>query len=165
MAGKILVALSRDDRIEKIIPYLELMVRPGVRVIFLLRYPVEWWPYLRDHWVESESVRKIESVGKLLADRYSWEAQTAVAEKRISPVRNVLRAKEINVEAELYAGKLRSRLEEHAANGGLEGILVPVPRSYWSLGPFERGFTLFSRSRLAGTSPIMFLYPNCAEER
>jgi hypothetical protein len=41
MAEQILVPLKRNDRVEVIIPYLEKVTQPGMRVVFLAHYPVD----------------------------------------------------------------------------------------------------------------------------
>jgi len=41
MNKKILVPLGRHDRSEEIIPYIENVARPGMKVVFLVRYLVD----------------------------------------------------------------------------------------------------------------------------
>jgi hypothetical protein len=48
---QILVAMKRRDRIQEIVPILKKMAEPGMKVTFLLSYPVDAWAWLRDHWV------------------------------------------------------------------------------------------------------------------
>ena len=44
MSGKIFVPLGKRDRIEEIIPYLDVLARPGMQVVFLTPYreKVSW---------------------------------------------------------------------------------------------------------------------------
>ena len=41
MAKQILVPLTKGDRVEEIISYVEKVAQPGMKVVFLLRYPGE----------------------------------------------------------------------------------------------------------------------------
>ena len=41
MNKKILVPLGQYDRSEEMIPYIENVARPGMKVVFLVRYPVD----------------------------------------------------------------------------------------------------------------------------
>jgi hypothetical protein len=65
MAGQILVSLSSDDRIEDLIPQIEQVAKPGTKVTFLMRYPVDPWAWLRDHWINSESAKDADGSGGL----------------------------------------------------------------------------------------------------
>ena len=44
MNKKILVPLGQYERSEDMIPYVEKVARPGMEVIFLVRYPVDGHP-------------------------------------------------------------------------------------------------------------------------
>jgi hypothetical protein len=157
MEGKILVAMQRQDRPEEIIPYLENLARPGMRVIFLVRYPVKLWSYLRDHWVDTESPRKAQLAGQELAERYSREAQIGLAEEKIAPARDALREKPISVEVELYTGNLRSKVLEHTAEGDVDWIIMPAPRSYWPVRLLGPAIAPFSGFQWARSIPVMLL--------
>jgi hypothetical protein len=165
MQGKILVAMQGRDRPEEIIPYLENLARPGMRVIFLLRYPVKLWSYLRDHWVDTESARKAQLAGQELAERYSREAQIAIAEDKIAPARAALREKPITVEVELYTGNLQSKVLEHTVMGDVDWIILPAPRTSWLLrllGPASARSGGFEWAR---SLPVMLFSPKFLAER
>jgi hypothetical protein len=70
---QILVAMKKRDRAQEIVPTLEKMAEPGMKVTFLFSYPVDAWAWLRDHWVVTESTRGAVSEVKKLAVKYSWE--------------------------------------------------------------------------------------------
>jgi hypothetical protein len=67
MEGKILVLLRRHNRIEDILPSLEKIAQPGMKVVFLIPYPAKLWPWLRDHWVTTESSREAIVLGKKIS--------------------------------------------------------------------------------------------------
>ena len=165
MQGKILVAMQQQGWSEEIIPYLENLARPGMRMIFLVRYPVKLWSYLRDHWVDTESPRKALLAGQELAERYSREAQIALAQEKIAPARDALREKPISVELELYTGNLRRKVLEHAAAGDLDWVIMPAPGSYWPARLLGRGIASLSGFKWARSLPILLLSPKFFAER
>jgi hypothetical protein len=164
MAGKILAALNRVDRAEEIIPYLENLARSGTKVVFLFRYPIEFGPYLRDYWIESESTKKVMLAGRKLMDCYSWETQKARAEEKTAAACKALREKEIACEVELYTGSLKTRLREHTAAGNVDWIIMPARTSFWPARLIKGDAALFGGFRWARSFPIMLLSPKCIAE-
>ena len=67
---KLLVAMTGHDPIQKLIPCLETVVRPGMTVIFLFQYPVDSSSYFRDHRITVESARHATAVGRNIVHRY-----------------------------------------------------------------------------------------------
>jgi hypothetical protein len=160
MAQKILVPLKKRDRVERLIPYLEEIAKPGMRVVFLLPYAAESWAYLGDHWITTESASKAMSKGRKITERYSWELQMGLAEQKISSLRKVLEPKEIEVAVDLYTASLRKVLKDHCAGGDVHLIMMkagsdhPIVRL---LNWIFHGFDLFKRPKFA---PVLLLDPS-----
>jgi hypothetical protein len=57
MAGQILVPFNSHLRVEDIVSVIEEAAKPWMRVVFLVRYPVDPWEWFRDHWVTTASAR------------------------------------------------------------------------------------------------------------
>lgn len=57
MAGQILVPFNSHLRIKETLSVIEEAAKPGMRVVFLVRYPVHPWAWFRDHWITTESAR------------------------------------------------------------------------------------------------------------
>jgi hypothetical protein len=85
MAGQILVPFNSHFRVEDIISVIEEAAKPGMRVVFLVRYPVDPWVWFRDHWVTTESSRNAMLAGGKVMEKYSWEGQRALAEEMVAP--------------------------------------------------------------------------------
>ncbi len=68
MTKKILVPLGQYDRSEEMIPYVEKVSRPGMKVVFLMRYPVD-----RIRWQKEEYGMRAALKAKELVNYYSWE--------------------------------------------------------------------------------------------
>ena len=160
MAGHILVPLKRCDRVEEIIPYLEKVAKPGMRVVFLVPYPIQLGSYYRDHWITTESPTKAMLEGRKIVERYSWELQRGLAEQRISSVREVLAPMGIEVTTDFYTGSLRRVVEDYCASRDVHLIMMKAGSDYpivRLLSWISTGFGLFKRPRPA---PVLLLHPN-----
>src|SRR5215510_3626179 len=83
---KLLVTMTGHDSIERLMPCLDILARPGMTVIFAFPYPVESSSYSRDHRITVESAIHATAVGRKVVGRYDWDAQKEVAQRIIAPV-------------------------------------------------------------------------------
>ena len=113
MAGQILVPFNSHLRVEDIISVIEEAAKPGMRVVFLVRYPVDPWVWFRDHWVTTESSRNAMLAGGKVMEKYSWEGQRALAEEMVAPWRYVLEKMGVKATVEVYTGSLSSAVEAY----------------------------------------------------
>jgi hypothetical protein len=114
MAGQILIPFNSHLRIEDIVSAIEEATKPGMRVIFLVRYPVDPWAWFRDHWVTTESSRDAMLAGRKVIEKYSCEGQRALAEEMVAPWRYVLQKMGVKATVDLYTGSLSSMVETYS---------------------------------------------------
>lgn len=160
MTGQILVALRRHDRIEELLPYLEEFAKPGMRVVFLIHYPVESWLWFQDYWVTTESPREAMLAGRKILDRYSWEVQKGLAEQRVSPARKALHKREVEMTVDLYTGSLRRAIGDYAANGNIQWIMTRVGNGHPIIRLLRRISILFGILKWPSFSPVLLLHPD-----
>src|SRR5512145_3173241 len=98
MNNKILVPLGRNDRTEEMIPYIEKVARPGMNVVFLVRYPVDGFI-----WTKEEDGMRAALQARELVNYYSWENNLENAKGKLSPVCEALRAKGVEATVDVYA--------------------------------------------------------------
>jgi hypothetical protein len=134
MEAKIITAIGRRDEAFEVIPCLENLTRPGMTVVILVPYPLEFWPYIRGHWVTTESVRAATELGREIIARYSWESQQELAERKFAAVREALGMKGVEVEVNFYTGSLKEALLKYSAD----------PKVFWIVRPASTG-RLFGR--------------------
>ena len=113
MAGQILVPFNSHVRVEDIISVIEEAAKPGMRVVFLVRYPVDPWEWFRDHWVTTASARYAVLAGRKVMERYSWDGQMALAEEMVAPWRSVLQKMGVKATVDVYTGSLSSVVETY----------------------------------------------------
>jgi hypothetical protein len=114
MAGQILVPFNSHLRIKDTLSVIEEAAKPGMSVVFLIRYPVDPWGWFRDHWVTTESSRDAMLAGKKIMEKYSWERQRAVAEETVTPWRHVLQKMGVKATVDIYTGSLSSVVENYS---------------------------------------------------
>ena len=124
MATKILVPVTKLGEVDEIVSYLSDLVKPPIRVIFLVRYPVESSGYWRDHWVEADTAREAALASKKLMERASWEAHRALAEEKLSSARKALENQGVEVEVKLYAGSTKLAIRNYKASADIDWIVT-----------------------------------------
>ena len=144
MESKILVGLRPRDQIAELIPWIDTMAGPGMKLVCLVRYPVDPWEYLRNHCVTTESTRAAVAAGKKLLSRYSWEAQQRLAEQKIAPLRNAMNRKSVSVEVDLYTGSLLATVMERISDRNVHWVIVPTRAMNRSSGLVETAITPFA---------------------
>jgi len=162
MAKQILVPISRNDRVKEMIPYVERVAQPGMKVVFLVRYPVDGFDeYIRAGMVTGETgIPNPEKVRKI-GVRYSWEGQQQLARQRVFPACDALQTKGAEVTVEVYAGSLRKAVKSYALTGDVHlmmahaGIGRVISRSLKNL------FSILRSSRRPSFSPTLSLVANC----
>src|SRR5262245_19058416 len=108
MSKKILVPSGQYDRSEEMIPYIENVARPGMQVVFLVRYPVDGII-----WAKEEYGLRAALEAKELVHYYSWEGNLENAKKRVTPACDSLRSKGIEAVLDVYAGSLKKVMRSH----------------------------------------------------
>ena len=123
MTGQILVALKADDQIQEITSILQKVAKPGTKVTFLMRYPANLRPWLRDHWITTESPSKAMFEAERISARYSWETQKQLAEEKIAAAREALTKMGVEV-AVVLKGCLSAAVRECVLSGEFQLLLM-----------------------------------------
>ena len=123
MEKQILVPFNSHNRVSDIISVIEKAAKPGMRIVFLVRYPTNSWEWLRDHWVTTESSREAALAGRKIMDKYSIEGQRALAEKIVAPWRPALEKMQVEVTVDVYTGSLSSVVENYRRRDGISFLI------------------------------------------
>ena len=143
MESQILVPFNSHVRIRDIISVIEKAAKPGMRIVFLVRYPIDIWEWLRDHWVTTESSREAMLAGRKIMDKYSLEGQRALAEEIVAPCSHALQKMEVKATVDVYTGSLSSVLENYRRRDGI-ALLIRARNQISMMGFLRRpaGFDL-----------------------
>ncbi len=160
MPGQILVALRRNERLEQIIPYIERVAQPGMRVVFLIPYPVEAWLWLQDHSVTTESRREAMLAGKKITERYCWEVQTTLADQKLFLAREVLHRKGVEIAADVYTGSLRKVIGDYTSKGDVHLIMMCAGNGLPMMRFLHGMLSVFGLFKRPSLSPMLLLRPD-----
>src|SRR5687767_4493007 len=119
MNKKILVPLAQNDRAEEMIPYIEKVARPGMNVVFLVRYPVDGFVWAKEEYGMGAALKARE-----LVNYYSWENNLENAKRKLSHACEALSAKGVETSVDLYAGSLKNAVRSHTLNGEVHLIMT-----------------------------------------
>jgi len=161
MSKQILVSLKKNDRLEQVIPYLEKIAQPGMRVVFLMRYPVDGgFEWLRDHWVTTESVEEARRAGEKIRNTYWLEEQGRLAEHKVFLAQETLRKKGVEIAADVYVGSLRRAVKNYSLKGDVHLIMMRPRTGLAMMKLLHKTVPIFGLFYQSGFSSMLLLHPD-----
>ena len=154
MNKKILVPLGQYDRSEEMIPYIENVARPGMKVVFLMRYPVDGFIRAKEEYGMRAALEAKKSV-----NYYSWEGNLENAKKQVASACEALRAKGIEAAVDVYAGSLKKAVRSHTLNGDVHLIMTRAGIGDWIARLFDGTTSVFKWFKRPSFSPVMLINP------
>ena len=145
MTGQILVPLRRNDRIEDVLPYLEQIARPGCKVTLLIHYSVEGLD-----WLQSKSMSSVIKEQKLV-DKNTFLA--------LEP----LRARDVMVALDIYAGPLRKVVKQYTLRGDIDLVMIVASGRSWIARLFQNCLLFLNFSFVSKSSSVLLLRPAISE--
>ena len=154
MREQILAPMKRNDRADDFIPFIEKVARPGMKVVFMMPYPVDG---LR--WSGEEFGRKAIETGKRLASEYTWEANLKKAESRVLPAVKGLPNKGIDVAVKLYTGSTRRLVRDCVAQDDVHLIVTRVGMAQRIADLLNGSHSLLGVFKRPPLSPVLLIHP------
>ena len=154
MNKKILVPLGQYDRSEEMIPYIEKVVRPGMKVVFLMRYPVDGIGLRKEEYGMRAALE-----AKNLVNYYSWEGNLEKAKQQVAPACEALQARGIETAVDVYAGSLKKAVRSHMLNGDVHLIMTCAGIGDWIARLFGGTNSVFKWFKRPSFSPVMLINP------
>jgi hypothetical protein len=154
MSKKILVLLRQYDRSQDMIPHIENVARPGMKVTFLVRYPVDGLIWAKEAYGMRAALET-----KKLVNYYSWEGNLEKAKKQVAPTCQALRAKSIEVDVDVYAGSLKKAVRSRMLNGDVHLIVTSAGIEDWIARLFDGTTSVFKWFKRPSFSPVMLISP------
>jgi len=127
----------------------------------LLPYPVELWSYLPRHCDDAEIGRAAILANRKHLSQFIWETQRDLAEARVSNARQALRKENVEVEFELYTGRLTWAIRDCVARSEFRWIVISSGEGEW-IGTFIR--CAFARLWCSKEGEIRGLYIRQADK-
>ncbi len=165
MAKQILVPISRNDRVKEMIPYVERVAHPGMKVVFLLRYPVDGFDgYIRAGMATGETgIPNPEKVRKI-GERYSMDSQQQMARQKVFPACDALQKKGAEVTVAVYTGSLKDAVKSYTAKGDVHLILQRAGIGHLVSRFFNDTISVLRSVKRPSSSPTLSIVANCWPE-
>ncbi len=165
MVKQILIPISRNDRVKEMIPYVERVAHPGMKVVFLLRYPVDGFDeYIRAGMATGETgIPNPEKVRKI-GERYSMDSQQQMARQKVFPACHALQKKGAEVTVDVYTGSLRRAVKDYARRGGVHMILQRAGIGHLVSRTFNDMISVIRSVKRPSFSPTLSIVANCWPE-
>jgi hypothetical protein len=154
MNKKILVPLGQYDRSEEMIPYIENVARPGMKLVFLMRYPVDGFI-----WGKEEYGMRAALEANKLVNYYSWEGNVEKAKQQVAAACEALRSKGIEAVVDVYPGSLKKAMRRHMLSGDVHLIMTRAGISEWIAKLFDGTNLVFKWFKRPSFSPVMLINP------
>jgi hypothetical protein len=130
------------------------MARRGMKVVFLVRYPVDGFV-----WAKEEYGMRAALKAKDLVNYYSWAGNLENAQKQVAPACEALRTKGIEGTVDVYAGSLKKAVRSHMLNGDVHLIMTRAGVGDWITRLFAGTNSIFKWFRRPSFSPVMLINP------
>ena len=124
MNNRILVPLTKHDRLEEIIPYIAQVAQPGASVVFLIRHPVSGLKWLQAYYgIAHCGLEKSLAVRRMI-ESYSLKMRRQFFERRVFQTCGALHVLALNVSVDVYTDSLRSVLRSYANRGDAPLVIM-----------------------------------------
>ena len=162
MAKQILVPLKRDDQVKAIIPNIERIAQPGMRVVFLLRYPLDGFQaHIRAGRLTGETGIPKPALVRTIAESYSLESQRRLARQRVFPACDALQKTGTEVTVDVYTGSLNDAVKSYTAKGDVHLILQRAGISHLISRFFSDTISVLRSVKRPSSSSTLSIVANC----
>ncbi len=165
MAKQILVPISRNDRVKEMIPYVERVAQPGMKVVFLVRYPVGGFDeYIRAGMATGETgIPNPEKVRKI-GERYFMDSQHQMARQKVFPACDALQEKGAEVTVDVYTGSLNDAVQSYTDNGDVHLLMAHAGIGHLISRFFNATISVLRSVKRPSSSPTLSIVANCWPE-
>ena len=158
MQEAILVPVDPCDPVEEIVPWVESIAKPGMRVVFLVRAVARNWERLNAHItaIQTGSVIALQTCGT--RERTNLEQEKQSAEAKLAAVCHNFRSKGLETEVKVYAGGLKKALATLTKHENVRFVMMSGARINLLarlIGLVARFFNPFKRP---GFSPVVLVH-------
>jgi hypothetical protein len=168
MTPQILVALKSEDRLSQMIPYIEKIARPGMKVVFLIgfrpraaaktpQYNSLGLRYLEDARFVGD-LEKPTFAGENISGTALMEEQRLSAEHKVFLALEALRKQGVELTVDVYAGSLKRVVKNYTRNGNVHFIVKRLGKVPAMMQFVRRAFPSFGAFNQRTFSPILLLH-------
>ena len=173
MAPEILVALKSEDRLSQMIPYIEQIAQPGMRVVLLIRCIPQ--PASKPSWHDTIELecpqdsgffegepKKSRSTGENIRATESIEVQRLSAEHEVFLVLEAMLKRGIEIAVDVYTGSLRRAVKSYMRKGNVHSLVKRMGKIRVMIEFVRRTFPGLGAFNKQTFSPILVFHPTHA---
>jgi hypothetical protein len=168
MAPQILVALKSEDRLSQMIPYIEKIAQPGMKVVFLIgfhplaasttpRYNTLGLRFLEDPRFDGD-VEKPQFAAEISSGTQSMEKQRLSVEHKVFLALEALRKRGVEILVDVYVGSLKRVLKNYTRKGNVHFIVKRLGKIPAMMQFVCTAFPFFSAFKQRAFSPVLLLH-------
>ena len=124
MARQILVFLRRDEKMEEVVPCIEKIARPGMKIVFLVHSAKDGFASMDD--CDSGLGPEIETTLTSSRMAVDLQQQKRSTEEKVLPACRALLKMGVGVGVDVYTGSLRRSIGRYTANGDVDVLMMPA---------------------------------------
>jgi hypothetical protein len=157
MSRQLLVPIKGRDRIEDLLPYLEDLARPGMKIVFLVHFGVNRFADLAGQLLEIQGGLPT----KFTADSVVPQANFT---RRVERASQVLRRRGVRIEVKFYSGRWLSILREcQEADTHRLIVMRPGQPQVWRW--LRNLFSKLQFTRTSPAMPVLLFHPSKVSRR
>jgi hypothetical protein len=159
MAEKILVALSKHDRMDEVIPYLEKVAQTDTRVVFLIHHPVGGFKWLQAYCGLMECGLDNALMLRRMMECYSIKTRRQLAEQKVFQTCQALHRLGVKTAVEIYSGSLKRTLKNYESKGDSQLVLVRSGMGQGIRTFLRRALSVCGLFQPPASQSVLLLYP------
>jgi hypothetical protein len=166
MAAQILVALKSEDRLSQMIPYIEEIAQPGMKVVFLIGFHPQ--AASKAPRYDSLTFNSVEDVGFAGGLEKAGSPNENVdgpreqlslsAEHKVFLALEGLHKRGIEIAVDVYAGSLKRVVKNYMLKGNVRFIMKRAGKDSAIMQFVRRAFPIFGSFNQRNFSPVLLLH-------
>jgi len=169
MTRKILVALGNEDRLGQMIPYIEKIAQPGMKVVLLVRFSPQAASHasrrnsfelscLENSRLSDEELAKPSFTGKDMTATQAMEKQCLAFERNVFLALEALLKRGIEITSDVYKGSLRRAIRSYTRKGDVYLVVMRARRKLMMMDFLHEALPAFSWFKPSAFLPIVVVY-------
>jgi hypothetical protein len=169
MGQEILVALKSEDRLSQMIPYIEKVAQPGMRVVLLVGFITHFDSNHSNELQDPEATACKEGESKqaqFAASNTSgtplMEQQKLLSEHKVFMALEALGKRGIEITVDVYTGSLRRAVKSYTSKGDVHLIVMRANPKRTIIEFLEKAGSVFGLLKQPTFSPVLVFHPTHA---
>ncbi len=159
MAKTILVPLTKGNRIEELIPYLEKVAQSDSRVIFLVHHRESGFRWLQAYCGIMESGLDGALMLRRMIESYSVKKRRQLAEKRVFETCHSLHRLGVKTAVELYSGGAKKIIDGYVREADVNLVIMRPKVEFQITRAIKKAFARWSGLKRPSVPPVLLLHP------